>query len=1042
MSSASLPKNYRKVLTFANLEGFFDLVYDRIHERLETYFKYRYTFFLNAMIRMDPDVPVGEQYKYLRYSDFPFRYYGVDRQLEFLKYNAQSIPTQVEDAFNDLKLIEELQTTDVAEVTSKMQDDFEKFEIEMCRFGSLKDYFKSTTEERQTRVGQPQEYAILSHFFNLEEYFYFSVPLIEFGEYDGVVHIVCHEQDHAIFFEPSQPEKINKKIVGDIIKAISREYEGAILDTDIGDSNYIREEEIMKVFDKNNKEVQDIFKNNPLLQELKFYEYYQTHRWYFEKRLAQLRDIPSPLKAIYRQKASMAILMDSYTHNISAHSLVAQESFFHQRAIKYGGLLGELYGDKVNGYELPIIQRREGFDLEIHKMLSFLLDKGAFWTGLTRDYNFGGETISFFDLIWNHFVNNPLYLGTIAFTENILKLSIRITVLRQLPIEQEGVLYKKQIILDRDLARIDLTQYDESEELKEKGVSGFVKTTECFEQIKEKLENYQVFLPGGVVGRHCFLTLLENEIRNIKHFKHLDLENIKKDGLVLNISLEEAFINEDLRKKGGSAQAFAIGIWLRHPTSVDTELIEGKRLRRLYEDIIEETNQPRLGGTYQDKVCAAFLLNNDFKSVQQEEYEREERHKAYYPWVKAGFCEVSSAKEGDVIEDWIFSARRILIKPHRVEESTLDFFKKSRKIFEKKFETPQRGYYKKILHLWKGEEILTYDDKFRSIHKPGWENFSRYKFAFVPPNIEDNNKGVKSKAPGRSDLIRIINKPARNLEDAYKLWLKIWLKDSQREEFSYAFSQQRAILSELYWNGKNISFLSMEMGKDNFSKIAESNKFELIHGNDSDEPIETNKLRYRNHLTLRRHYFNDDTNGQFQNGLKVKLAYELFETLATKICIFDNRVSKWAKAITDEKMRKLGCVFREEKLEEWNKERELNNNGFLDYHFLVVHLSFIENGFRDEQDKTRYSEDNLHEFIENEIFKRTSNEELPKNFILVITSGRARMKWFNSLDEKNEIKSLVTFRPVESLIRVTQQALADRDDFELKHALTKILLCS
>jgi len=42
------------------------------------------------------------------------------------------------------------------------------------------------------------------------------------------------------------------------------------------------------------------------------------------------------------------------------------------------------------------------------------MQKGAFWSGIARDNNFGGESATAFDVLWNDFINNPLYLGTIA----------------------------------------------------------------------------------------------------------------------------------------------------------------------------------------------------------------------------------------------------------------------------------------------------------------------------------------------------------------------------------------------------------------------------------------------------------------------------------------------------------------------------------------------------------------------------------------------------------------------------------------------------
>jgi hypothetical protein len=67
-------------------------------------------------------------------------------------------------------------------------------------------------------------------------------------------------------------------------------------------------------------------------------------------------------------------------------------------------------------------------DYALFPFFRFLRDKGAFWSGITRDMAFGGESKTWYKILWEDFANNPLYLGTIAKSEGITKLKINLSV--------------------------------------------------------------------------------------------------------------------------------------------------------------------------------------------------------------------------------------------------------------------------------------------------------------------------------------------------------------------------------------------------------------------------------------------------------------------------------------------------------------------------------------------------------------------------------------------------------------------------------------
>ncbi|HZW39370.1 MAG TPA: hypothetical protein VFF33_08740 [Ignavibacteriaceae bacterium] len=84
------------------------------------------------------------------------------------------------------------------------------------------------------------------------------------------------------------------------------------------------------------------------------------------------------------------------------------------------------YSHKVNDTFKPRFP--VSLDYALFPFLRFLRDKGAFWSGVTRDISFGGESKSWYDILWTDFSNNPLYLGSIAKSEGITKLKLNLAI--------------------------------------------------------------------------------------------------------------------------------------------------------------------------------------------------------------------------------------------------------------------------------------------------------------------------------------------------------------------------------------------------------------------------------------------------------------------------------------------------------------------------------------------------------------------------------------------------------------------------------------
>lgn len=1032
----------RGILAFPRIRDFYNALYDRLFMALEQfYLRDKFTFFLNTLPRNHRE---GTMLEISRFDPeyFTLTYAGIRQQRAFLEGDKSARRQKLDEAWNFLETA--LASPKETKISSKLYDEFRKGgkeglsleDIPEKAFGSIESYFSAELTE-----AQQCEYEILkAHDFLLHHYL--SLPLIQFAEFDGVVHIIFSESDLARLRIPGK-DSLNPEQIGNIIKAFSREYEGLILDWDIVDGNKYRKQTLGDAMTE--RMYSENLRNNPLLQQLKYQEYYRRHENYFKTRFDLAGEIPRTFRQQYHQIAILSILIDSYAHNISAHSLTALEWWFKQRAqlIKENHNGGDFQEDYPN---LPVVRDTERkLEEEIHPLLRFLLDKGAFWTGLTRESNFGGKISSLHSVLWYDFINNPLYLGTIAYSEGILRVNVHITLL-ELKSNKEGIALKKKVILDGEFAHIDLSRfYDPEKDPQSKDYSHFVRQGPLYDEIEGYLKNYRVFFPGGVVGRHAFFTILENEIRNVKHFPQSIIDEMQEEGLTLNISIEE-----DSYETGGKTTYYKIGVWIKKPVNLSKKLLTG-RLEKLYGEITEgEEHQPRLGGIFQDKVCAAMLFNNAFSSVQDEQIPT---YKRYYPWVKVGSSYQLDYKTGDVFEDIEISARRY----------TREEFQRSRDFFDSHYRNGP-GYYKKFFHLWKGENIYEAQPGKEKLGHP-LENLSRFRFIYLPS--EEKLSFIELRESG---IFRIIHEKTNSIENAYRQWLSTWLKGAPSSYSAYLVIKPKRqgekpsaqskdnspleLAAQLDFNGKDFSYynkLQLSKGKG-LEEPYDFQELILIHGEgQGKEQAGENFCRYRSHGILKKYFC--DGQELHQAEMPQDLAAELLEVLTTRICIFDNRISNRLEK-ADKKIYKeqLLCEIYGENTEEW---KIMKQKGFFDYHFLVVHLSFIE-AFRNEKGEKKYDEKNIDTFIEAEIL---DGKKPPQNFILVITTGRGRTHWWSKLKDKDKdsiqeaklngkelprlpYTAFVTFRPVESLIAAVENSLSIRDDIELKYRLVKILFGS
>jgi len=1016
--------NIRRIIAFPEIEEFYDMLMDRFHMVLADYFlKDRFTVFLNVIPR---DHEEGTAVYMDRFEDVYLIYGGLKMQKKLLEKTIEEKP-ELDEYWRELTKVKKLDK-DQTKVSYTVfyelrRGDYTLKDIEHIGVGDLNDYFHPILYPEKnlpplTNV-QVSEYHILKTYFDINEYRYLSLPLIQFSEFDGVVHVILSSEDYQDSFL-KDGHRFNLKSVGNLIKSFSREYEELILNWDMSGGARMREEAFIDALST------DLFyteNNNPILMELGYHEYYSRHIEYFQNKIAYGKKIPRIVRNEYRQSAIMHILIDSYAHNISAHSLIALEWIFKLRAaenLENNQVISDVKKLEVSHKFTPLVERNISapLDTEISHLMRFLLEKGAFWSGLTRNISFGGQSQNLFYLFWNKFLSNSLYLGTIAFTENISKINFNFTFLTPTN-NVQNIKFKKRILLDGHFVTIDLSKF--ASNLDVENNNHFVTKGTDFNRISDALSKCIVYMPGGIVGEHAFFTILETELRNVKHYSTEELKEISIHGLTLNISIEEHDISNDGKLE--VTPYYKIGVYLKHIIHIDKELLLLRPIR-LYSDIIDEnTLLPKLGGTFQDKVCAAMLLNNTFSSVENKDRERDRR---FYPWIKVGSMLDNRYAKGDIIEEYEISARRVLS----------DDFPQSKAYFQKQFE-PHWGYLVKYFHIWKGEVLFQLNTNIESYGI--LDNASRFKCVFIPPDNIMLLTRIREQG-----VIRVIHSTVSNESEAYIAWLNKWL--NYREKYLIEFSVEGNVVAQLELSDFDILFRSAT--NSNLQKdIIPQLELNLAHRIEQVDNIGNDYIRYRSHGVFIQYFCGNKRLNELSYMEPIIVA-ELMEVLATKICFFDNRIKMRVQNVNEKILQnQSNCTFYSEDYQDWKLEKE---KGFFNYHFLVVHLSFIE-AFLDEMGKRKYDENDIKRFIDEEII---DGQDIPDNFILVITTGRGRTQWWEKLKSWSSIDiklgassvppytTFVTFRPVESILSAIENALMISDDIELKYRLVKELFGS
>jgi hypothetical protein len=843
---------------------------------------------------------------------------------------------------------------------------------------------------------------------------------------------------------------------------------------------------------------------------------------------------------IYEQQlrtAIISILVDSFAHNISAHSLVALEAWLKQRTLQlenpiyvndnpqdikfpnalidrdelksiskiseeYYKLLGlddhtntnqyltfadliRLKGinfekvitakvNKIDNKTNLITGGRESYPIPVPidnvlwHLVRFMKGKAAFWSGITRDLHFGGQHISIFDLLFKEFAENSLYAGTIAATEGIYKLNLKIGLDRNFGIDNANELQlydfvqiNTEIIDEKKEANKNVNDFilDSSIEYSD---YGFLRLGKDFKKLRESLSKEIIYMPNSIVGIHAFLTIIENTIRNVKHFKH-EYNNMWSNGLTIIITFQKfdlfnirfgERVNEFPNKDGtssnyeGKHRLYRTGIAIGHPIkSIDLKDKSNSPFNTIKEKLFKgitdsETGMPQLGGTSQDKICSAMLFNNKFMSVETIDNARDWY---VYPWTHPRVISQEDLAEGKTYnEKYSKDARfEMLAEETSLLKNKSDSYKKAED------NMPYNGYLFKFFNIWHGEPIaFEQQDKVNSIPENyifSFDNQSRFTFLIVD-SIEKHEKGFikRDKKSSERGVYRIIEndrsifKNTKDVEQSvYQIWNKSILKDINEEINIYELPDSNDItfLDRLFtYNVEGIYFPAYETRKE----VGELNFGDIIftHGSTQEVPDKFKNivLNYRSHGVLIQNFSEVEIKRRsINNGILAAKEKEFIETLLVQVKIWDDRIFKKIPTENLEKYKKsLRLWFSGEKFE---KEITFITDENLENHIIyVVHLSLIEELFKHSGN----TKSKIIDWFIDEYFHIIKGKNILKLSICIVT-GRGNDEWYQKGISEEHL-SYIIFKPIESLTNAVIDAIDFKDDFQLKYNIIKILM--
>ena len=740
-------------------------------------------------------------------------------------------------------------------------------------------------------------------------------------------------------------------------------------------------------------------------------------------------------------------------------------------------------------------------DDALYQFFEFLRNKSALWSGVTRDVAFSGRMRSWFYLL-KGFLTNTLFLGTVANSEGINRVHIYIEIIRENGVIDESGEYA---VVNLEILRKE--RFDEKEPyVREESISdktenpdysdyAFLRKGAAYDALKPKIQKLNpVFLPSEVIGQQVLSTLLENTLRNIKHYR--DHHNsIRREGLRLYISIQPVpYLWRETDEKGKVKESdepvlFKVGTWLHHPQNL---VIEGRKgeptavidahSRQLKQRLLQSDGKVRLGGSSQDKVCAAFLMNNSFKSIDARYPWEGKKH--YYPYVYAASelyqdpsVRISGFKPS---ETYLHPAYNKALRASTTVKRQIRYNAAIETYLMAHPKNEAKGLIKKYFHLWRGEDCKIVEADFDA----QVENINRFRVIALPagddfPSRRDHyrRQGIMRIIPADAHLMDLHEKKDENQKYQYAIdqWLGNWFMNSQvrtglvlQQPEGNKFNRVGVVVLEKtekgnwktsYHNAEKVRE-AIEMNALTETQLNMWPKLRLVHGQNK---LRDDALRIRSHCAFMTYIFSGNAEIETLDEAvpdTVNRA-KLFETVNTKIVIYDNRAFDRLHNYDFFRKEDPPVKTQEERIQKYlefrSREIPLQHDLHVEVfpekgrfvspeilkiilpgcNFMIIHLSYLEIIWKDESTHETYSEQEVGLFFEEKIknfYKETFQEDLPDNFQLVVTSGRGRADWdIKGLDPR------ITFRPIETILNAFEDGLAMKDDYQIKHSLCNLL---
>lgn len=816
--------------------------------------------------------------------------------------------------------------------------------------------------------------------------------------------------------------------------------------------------------------------NNSILNRILF----ETSKFFLDVILKQYRN--KSIKA-----AINAILIDSYAHNISAHSLnflqylfgerasrylsknhnllvfqglkelginhMTAQSFFQENlknreseesedlnyqqligkndstnTIYYGNILDYLlYAEDspgANALEYQYSPAKEGeknkipfpLDYAIAPLLRYLRNKGILWGGVLKDNVATPNLITnMYDALME-FCNNPLFIGSIVASEKIFIIHFFIHLYDQERVPKFATDEKSHFLsinlkdfIDEEIKnghknKDGSTNKDTGRKLKyipeKHSPLSLVRLSNQHSDLRKKLKKIKVVFPGGDVGKQAFYTIIENTLRNAKHINKEHLSHIQDTGLDIRFF----FRDWNLEGEGSDSQQETEKELLQVSLCLSYDYNEGERkdyfknisadakkslfqsIRNSYGNILTDKGEPILGGSSQDKICAAALMYKHFTNVQKADGILEK----YYPWMRFNIytnnenrtAENESIYNNNLILDEIKKPQISLDKV--IESLGNEWHNKDNKTAGKN----DQQLFLKQFYLWKGDNLQN-NNSSNNIDSALPARFKIYKVT------ADSDK----KSLQKNGVVRIIDSEENEFIKAYRIWNESWLQDIETVRI---FNQDYAL------NEPSMSPIEIKTAHDG--------------------EMEGNICKYRNHGILIEYF---DAKKGIADTFKKQ---EFLETVLTRIYIFDNRLYNSFHNYSSDKINDL--FPKQLRLhihnESFNIENSFEEVCYNKINFLIIHLSYIEELFKGNENKVK-------EFIKQFIIPGT--KPWPDQLRLVITTGRGSDKWIAEIKDEEYGRYCMNV-PLESLQTAVEEAIKFKDDFDVKYNLCKVLFGS